>query len=415
MRQTPLFQAITLGLTLITSTADAHDGAPISISSGVDHAWQISQNQQLSDQRLIAIQASQSANQSWFPSSPELSGRYLSDRLSEDDGRAEVEVEVEFPLWLPGQKTAIAATLNGRHTLQQASVEAAKLELAGVVRGLYWDLILKRNSLQSAQSRSLAAQRIAEDVQRRIDIGILAETDLLLARAELLSTQAEQLSAQQELYVAERSYLARIGYQQIGHWAMERQGQSRTVDQHPLLQQAVAQLQAARLEVKRMQVEDREHSRLSVGWSNERDDRESPSHSLVQIGFRVPLGKNRKKSSELAEAAADLLETEVQLSALKRELEANTVIALTALNSARLHQRSAQLREQTNNQRKKLDVAAFNAGELGLQAMLASRNQVDQARQNLQQRQIEVARAVSTLNQALGYLPEQVIAQGPQQ
>ncbi len=90
------------------------------------------------------------------------------------------------------------------------------------------------------------------------------------------------------------------------------------------------------------------------------------------------------------------------------------VIAVTALESARLQRQSARLREQTNSRRAELDAAAFAAGELGLQALLISRNRADEATQNLQHRQIEVARAVSSLNQALGYLPQEVLAEGTQ-
>ncbi len=296
--------ATALGLTFITATAGAHDGAPGSFSIAVDQAWEISQKQPLADRRLTAIKASQRANQGWFAGSPELNGRYTSDRLNQDLGKSEVEVGVEFPLWLSGQQAAIAATLDSRYALQQITTHAEKLALAGTVRELYWDLILKRNNKQAAQSRLQTAQKIANDVQRHIDNGILADADQLLAHAAVLSAQAEQLSAQQQLYVAERSYLARIGTQQAGHWAAEAQGLPRPVGSHPLLKKSVAAFQTARFDVQRILVEDREHSRLSVGWISERDSRDDRYSDSLQVGFSLPLGKDRRNRSEQAEAAA---------------------------------------------------------------------------------------------------------------
>lgn len=412
MQKTSLFLAITLVITLKTSTTSAHDGAPSSFSAAVDQAWSISRKQPLADQRLAAIKAYKRSNQGWFAGSPELSGNYSSDRLNQDHGQNEAEVEVEVPLWLSGQQAIIAATLDSRYALQQTATQVEKLALAGIVRELYWDAVLKRNGLQSAQSRLAAAESIAKDVQRHIDSGILADADRLLVRVAVLSAEAEQLSAQQELTVAEQSYLARTGQQQTGHWAVETQGRSRAVDAHPLIKNSIAELETTRLEFQRIQIEDREHARLSVGWINERESRDDRSTNRIQIGFSLPLGKERRNRSALAEALAVQLDAEVQLAEQKREVEAKMSIALSVLDSARLHQHSADLSQQISSHRTALDTAAFEAGELGLQAMLASRNHADEARQNWQQRQIEAARSVSNLNQALGYLPSEVVAEG---
>jgi len=414
MQQRSFTLALALGLSGLCASAGAQDGIPDGFSIAVDQAWEISQRQQLGERRLNAITAGQDANRGWFAGAPELSGRYSGDQVDQNLGRSEVEVEVGVPLWLSGQQQALDATLASRYALQQAALGAEKLELAGLVRERYWELMLKRNDQQSAQSRLQAARKIGDDVQRHIDNGILADNDRLLARAEILSAEAHQLAAQQALYAAERAYLARTGLPQSGHWTVEPLGPPRSIEAHPQLRKALAEVALARAELQRTQVEDREHARLSVALLSERDSRDDPYSNRIQVGFSLPLGRDPRGNSAQAEASADLLATEVRLQALKRSLESDIVIALSALESARLQQQSAQMREQISRQRATLEAAAFAAGELGLQGLLLSRNHHNETRQALQQRQIEVARALSRVNQALGYLPGELLAEGIQ-
>lgn len=411
MQKNSLPLAISLSLSLIASTASAHDGAPDSFSIAVEQAWETSKKQAVADKRQAAIENARLANQGWFSGTPEVSGRYSSDRLSNDNGNIEYEVEVELPLWLSGQQAAIAASLDANDSVQKVSVQAEKLALAGVVREAYWEVTLKRNNLQLAQRQLSAVKKIASDVQRQIESGVLAIADELLTRAEVLSARAELLSAQQELYAAEQTYLAHTGQALIGHWAVEVQSRLRAVEAHPLLKKSIAEIQAARFKFQRIRIEDRDNTQLSVGWSNERESRDEEYTKRIQIGFKLPFGKDRSNSAELTEAAAERLEAEVHLSELKRTLEAKIVIASAALDTAHLHEESARLKRDIRARRAELDQASFNAGERGLRELLISRSNADEAEQNWQQRRIETARAISALNQALGYLPQEPLGE----
>ncbi|MEH6627862.1 MAG: TolC family protein [Motiliproteus sp.] len=397
---------ISLILSAIAPWAAAEKAVPYNLSLAFKQAWSLSQKQQVSDQRVAAIRTAKQSNTGWFSDTPELSGRYDSDRLTEDEGKIEYELEVEFPLWLAGQKKALAGQLNAEEMAEEAVVQAEKLALAESLRELYWEVMLKRNMLKLAEARIKVTRKITSDVKRHIDSGIFAPSDHLLAKAEALSAKAELLAANQELFQAQQLFTFRTGQALTSPWIVEELHPEQSLVKHPLLLQARAKVVAARSELKLKQVEDREHSRLSIGWSNERENRDEEYQDSFQIGFSMPLGQERRYSAEISKLTTEQLEKEVQLEQLKRDLQASIVIANNALESAQLQEQSAELKKEAREHRVKLNQATFDAGELGLQALLNSLSEADEANQNWQQRRIEVARAISTLNQAMGYLPK---------
>ena len=91
---------------------------------------------------------------------------------------------------------------------------------------------------------------------------------------------------------------------------------------------------------------------------------------------------------------------------LLRQQQSAIQVAEKALQQARESEQLAQQLREASVRRFTLNEYTFRAGELGLQELVLGRKAADEAEQNWQQRQIETARAVSNLNQVLGYLPQ---------
>ncbi|WP_431266713.1 hypothetical protein [Dankookia sp. P2] len=130
-----------------------------------------------------AIRARDAQVRSPIAGSPALGGSFRSDtrgpRLAN-----EWDVEIGAPLWLPGQRGALAGTVTAGVEEQDRRLALRRLELAGLLRDAYWAVGLAVSELGVARDRLATARDIGRDVQRRVELGDIPETEALLTRNE---------------------------------------------------------------------------------------------------------------------------------------------------------------------------------------------------------------------------------------
>jgi len=134
--------------------------------------------------RREAAQAQQQVAQSWTaePVAVELAG--ASDRLNRNLGAREFEVGLAVPLWLPGERDRSQAQAAALGRAVESHAIAAQLRLAASVREAWWNWQRARAETQSAAAQLSNAQRIAADVQQRLQAGDLARADMHQAEGQ---------------------------------------------------------------------------------------------------------------------------------------------------------------------------------------------------------------------------------------
>ena len=141
-----------------------------------------------------------------WASDPSMNISHYNDELIDSDGLQEWEIGMELPLWLPGQKVARQKTVKLQRLAINASEPALKLEIAGIVRELLWHIALTKNRMTIAEQEWNIVLKLQQDVKKRVELGDLAQSDLILSQQESLSKEAAFRIARQEYVHAQHRY-----------------------------------------------------------------------------------------------------------------------------------------------------------------------------------------------------------------
>lgn len=387
------------------------------LSQAVEAAWQRSaQAQEAAGQTQRAIAERAPAASLWAaPPALELSHR--DKRWQSGAGRRETEASVAWPLWLPRQRQARRAAVETNIELAQATAQASRLQLAGLVRDAAWSLAAQQAEVELAQLQLRSLQAIADDVRRRLQAGDLAHADVLAAQAEVLTAQSTLLTAQQRLVASQAHWTTLTGMVQAPK-TTERATSSANaraadasglpfldVATHPEARLAALIVEHARKRGELLAVTRRDPPELLLRLRQEGTGRgESAQHSMG-VGVRIPLGTEGRNQPLQAAALSELEMAQTLQQRTQERLAAEAATAQAALQTAeqQLHterQRTALLRERAS-----LVEQAFKAGEMPLLELLRALAAANQADANLARQQIALGLAHARLEQAFGILP----------
>jgi hypothetical protein len=157
-----------------------------------------------------AVQARDALVRSPIPGSPAIGGSFRSDTRGP---RLANEWDVEFgaPLWLPGQRGALAGTVATGIEEQEQRLALRRLELAGLLRDAYWAVGAAESELRVARDRLATARDIGRDVQRRVELGDIPATEALLTRNEELAAALDLARAEAAVSATRAAYRTLTG------------------------------------------------------------------------------------------------------------------------------------------------------------------------------------------------------------
>ncbi len=121
--------------------------------------------------RQTAAQAGLQVAQGLTPAPAGVSDNHLSDRLNQNLGRREWELEVDAPMWLPGQHRASIELAQQALNDTQARLSWRRWQLAGELRERWWQLAQARTQADLARQRHQTAQALEADVRRGYQAG----------------------------------------------------------------------------------------------------------------------------------------------------------------------------------------------------------------------------------------------------
>jgi cobalt-zinc-cadmium efflux system outer membrane protein len=219
-----------------------------------------------------------------------------------------------------------------------------------------------------------------------------------LARAALADTRGRAYRATQAFFVL-------TGLKSLPAVTESVAAASRDLDRHPQLDATDRAAATARAKLGQAAAATRDPPEIEVGMRRERPAFGEPYANSVIVGIKVPFPTDSRNQPRITAANTELIETEVTLALERQKLAADIDAAESELEQAREIEQLAAERFRLAMDTQALFAKAFALGELDLPARLRAENERFDAELALTRTRIEMGRAISRLNQALGVLP----------
>lgn len=406
----PRFRPVLAGLisTVWVCCVMAAEPAPLSgMRQALDAAWARQPQAQAWVERQNAAQAQLDAARSVTPGPSSLSVSQLQDKLNQNRGQQEWELEWATPLWLPGQRAAQTSEAEQQVTSTHSQALALRWQLAGEVRQAWWAAASAQTAWTLAKQKVETAHALAQTVTRRVQAGDLARLDGNLAQAEWLSAQVDELTARQSATQTQQALEALTGL--TVHPSTEPEALlDRTqpdLTQHPSLMAHSSALQVAQSRLSVLQKSQRGAPELALRWNSQRGDRHEPYAQAVGVKLTVPLSSTPLVNRDQALARAELAQADAELAQAATRIQMAIQQAQQELDSAAQQLQLAQQRQALTQDNLQLAQRAFDLGEADLPTLLRARAAAYDAQSATQQQTIALAAAHSRVLQAQGVLP----------
>lgn len=379
---------------------------PRTLAQALAMAWARAPAFRAQPDRFAQLDADASLAAGWTPGPPSVSLSNVNDRLNASTGRQAWEVELATPLWLPGQQAASQRHVQARVNWLAEHNESQRLELAGRVREVWWQLALARAQRQVAGDRVASAQALQADVERRWQAGDLARTDAHAARIDTQTAQAEQVIALREEQRALVAWRMLTGAPAPTELAAETPASADLGHQaHPRMKAASALVEVAHAQLRKTDQSRREAPEVAVRWIRERGAGHDPYANALGVTLKLPLSWGPKVNAERSGVLADLAEAQAELDLVREQLALEADMARQDVEAAARTQALSGSRAALTADTLRLLQKAFDLGEIDLPTLLRARASAFEAKAELASSTLARSAAISKLNQTLGWLP----------
>lgn len=369
-----------------------------------EKAWANSPQGRTAEAKRDEVAASRTVAESWFPAAPKIDALHRTDRWNSDLGNQESEIGVSIPLWLPGQRAARRSLAEADGEENEGDIQATRLAVAGELRRALWTLVMARSEAEMAAERLKAALGLEADVGRRLKVGEVARSDLLLARQETASARAAAADAQLGVVRSLQRYRVLTGTDRLPDDPQEPPvAANRPADPRVAAGQAV--IERGRAALKLAQESRREAPSIGVLYRRDRDVSGATPRDSVGFAISIPLAVAARNAPLIASANTALIEAEARYRRLLAEVEAELREAEAQLESAGLGVALAAEREQAAAERLTLMRRSFELGETSLVELLRAQSQTTEARIERVRSRSRLSAAQANLNQARGITP----------
>ena len=331
----------------------------------------------------------------------------LSDPTEPNINRMrEAELEVGMPLWLPGQRSALRDTVTSSVNEFSQRLDLRRLEVAGRIRDAWWNVQRTAREAAIARERLATAKEIEQDIGRQTQLGDTAPPDALLARNETLAAQTETIQAEAAAEAARLSYRTIVGADPPAG-ALEGVALSGDISSHPAIRVASAALERAEAQARLVRATFIENPEVGLFGRRETSSQGFTRADSTTVGFRfrMPLPTAGRNEPRAAEATAEVIRTQAELTQLNRIVAAEVAIARKAAVAARKAESSAGARLTVANQQYDIALKSIRLGEISAVDLFRVRQLRLDAQRSYAAAQVEAGLALSRLNQARGYAP----------
>jgi cobalt-zinc-cadmium efflux system outer membrane protein len=391
--------ATVAGYIAFASVASAE--TPPSLRDAAQAAWALSPQARSLLNRQAELDARDRAASSLISGPPSVSLLHRGDRVGNNAGLREYEVEVAAPLWNPGVRQATATQAEADRAALEQHLVLARTQVAAEVRELAVQFALAQIERQLATRKLEEARVLAADIERRVNAGDAARVDALQARSTIQQAAAAVAQADSALSRVRSQWQALTGLHGIA--ALDEQVGS--PQEHPALAAAQAQLRATQAKFALTEADRRDPMEIGVGLMRERPAFNAAGETSLRLILRVPLGSDSRNAPKLAAARAEVDAAQAELDGTQRRVEAERQATQSELALARQAEALAAERERLSLDIQALIAKSYRLGDSDLPTRLRADNERFEAELAHAKARIETRHAIAKLNQAFGILP----------
>lgn len=324
------------------------------------------------------------------------------------EGFSEQEAVIEAGFRWPGEGRAARLAADRGGALVDATLDAARLQVAGEVRSAWWALASARAVVEVERAQAALADQEVAAATRLVAAGVQARRDLLLAQAERSAIDARLLAAETDLLGAEAAYAALAGPAPETFPPEALAAGGIEIDEHPTFRAALARGAAAEARARVARFGSRPRIEGRLGARRERVEEvhgRSGYENALLVGVGVPLGRDCGAVAESAAARAEAIQATAEAARVRARLLAERLAAERRLDLARRTASEAEARQRALAEALALTERGRQEGEIGFLEVLRARQTVAQATRDLAVARVAALAATSTFNQAQGSLP----------
>ena len=326
------------------------------------------------------------------------------DVLLGSSGFTEQEAGVSAAIRWPGEGRAQRLAANRGGAVVDATLDEARLTVAGEVRTAWWALASARAVLAVERQQIGFADLELAQVRRLVGAGEQSRRDLLIAQGERGTVQARLSAAEAELANALAAFEALAG-PPPDEFPTEALARELEIEVHPLVRAALARAAAAEARASASRYSSRPRLEASVGVRRERSDPRGDYDNALILGVAVPLGRNPTAVADAAGVRAESIRASAEVARVRTRLAADQAGAAHRLALSGTAATDAQARRDALAEALALTERGRREGEIGIVEYLRARQALAAAERDLATARVAAAAAVSSFNQAQGVLP----------
>ena len=358
-------------------------------------------------QRQQVAQSRRELGAAWLGDAPRLGGSLRDYDWNNDSDLYEAELHLTMPLWRTGERKAMRSAAEKDATLAALQTQARTLATAAEVRRAYWQLLDVRTGVELLQQLLAGAERYAQQMTARFEAGDVARTELLQSRQQVFEFRSQVLDAESMLIDGSRRWRLVTGLDAMPADAVEQASTIAVItEQHPLIQLAMAEVDLLRAEVEARRKTGSLRPEVSLSLKREDFDDLAPPLDSIGIGIDIPLGRGKSNAVAVSRVQQRLLEAEVALQLLQRELQENLheVRHQAHVNESNLEdsQQLVEIAQQVYTMQK----LANEQGEITVIEVLRAAQDLAEAQQRYTLLSLTRDALVARYNQAVGVLPQ---------
>jgi outer membrane protein TolC len=360
-----------------------------------------------SEQRQSVADARLDMGDAWLGDAPSIGGSWRDYDWNNNSDLYEAEVYLLMPLWRLGERKATRAMAANDARLAPLQSLARQLESAAEVRSAYWRVLDSQTRYELLQQVLQTSERYAEQVQLRLDAGDVARTEFLQSQQQVLDFRGQLLDAKSQVIDSTRRWRFITGLNAIPAKGREQLAAIDAIDQqHPMLQLALAEVELTRSELEVSRNSGSLRPSVSLNLKRENIDDLAPPLDSVGIGVNIPLGRGKAHLVDVSQTEQRLLEAEVQLQTLHRQLQEDLheIRHQAHVNEANLADSTAllEIAEQVYQSQE----LANQQGETSVIEVLRAAQALAEVHQRHSLLTLTRDALVSQQNQVLGVLPQ---------
>jgi outer membrane protein, heavy metal efflux system len=344
---------------------------------------------------------------SWTAGASKMSYAFQEAATGAASGRLHyMNAGVEVPLWNIDQRDTEQSLAEKTDTSAKTQTVATKLRVAGLVRNALWDMALQKIRYEQAQAEIKIYEQLLAKIGRRVELGDLPRSDLLLAETELLQKRSTFIQAEAELMHARKRYASITQMTKVPKDYQEKLVAITEIEQnHPALVALSSQINRKQAELDAIKAIGSGQTNILAGVNADAGHQFSNHTASFNVGVSIPFGGSDHLGPQIAAVNVELNKLMAEREQLFRDLKQAHHEAEHNLEVNRAELENAEELKQTSENLLNMSNIGFSVGEIDLMDLLKIEAKAQQAMLNAKERAVMLERDIALYNQAVGVLP----------